>query len=73
MSAHDIRWFEQYAENESCLKPLTDSEWTELEILLIESRTKLTRYEKALREIAKLRSIPFNFRAIATTALGEDK
>ena len=42
-------------------------------MMVLEKDALLTRYEKALREIAKLRSIPFNFRAIATTALGEDK
>jgi len=33
---HDLKWFEEYAEYQDMLKPLTDEEWKELSILLHE-------------------------------------
>jgi len=33
---HDLRWFEEYAENADILKPLTTGEWQELAALLHE-------------------------------------
>jgi hypothetical protein len=33
---HDLRWFEEYAESQDILTPLTDEEWKELARLLHE-------------------------------------
>ena len=40
---HDLKWFEEYAENADILAPLTKEEWKELAALLHE----LTHTQKA--------------------------
>ena len=37
---HDLRWFEEYAENADILKPLTPTEWKELAALLHEVNSR---------------------------------
>ena len=40
---HDLRWFEEYAENADILKPLTPQEWKDLAALLHEVNNRDNR------------------------------
>lgn len=51
---HDLRWFEEYAENVDILKPLTMEEWAELAALLHKvNQNKLEKYSE--EEMHRLR------------------
>lgn len=47
---HDARWFQEYAENQDILKPLTDAEWKELAIVLDAERAKAEKLRAILVE-----------------------
>jgi len=43
---HDLRWFEEYADNVKFLKPLTPQEWKELAELLHEINSRKTHIKE---------------------------
>ena len=51
---HDLRWFEEYAENADLLKPLTPAEWKELAALLraVASRASCSCSAKSVYDAA---------------------